>query len=85
MKNKKRKNTNSPSDMGSVRRSLNGNVIKRYKEIPNYKLCKSRVMMPGVYCKNCGETFALYAWSAAKPDGSDENNKFFYNKCLNCA
>lgn len=85
MSKKKTEQQKPPCDMHGVRHSLNGNVIDRYDEIPNYKECKSSVMMPGVYCKNCGNTFALYAWSFHKPDGADENDKFFYNKCFGCA
>jgi hypothetical protein len=40
--------------------------------------------LPGVYCKNCGEIFALYSYSAHKPDGIDHNRKPFYNKCYFC-
>ena len=38
----------------------------------------------GVYCKNCGETFALYSYSVFKPHGVDENNKPFYKNCVMC-
>lgn len=74
-----------PCDMHSVRHSLNGNLIDRYDEIPDHRTCKSPIMMPGVYCRNCGNTFALYQWSFHKPDGFDENGKFYYNKCFGCA
>lgn len=70
-------------DIPVVMYSLNGNVIERYNEI--------RPMgngffqnFSGVYCKNCGETFALYSYSAMQPQGVDENSKPFYNNCFKC-
>ncbi len=36
---------------------------------------------PGVYCKNCGNIFALYSYSATQPHGDDENGKPFYTRC----
>lgn len=39
---------------------------------------------PGVYCVNCGDTFALYSYSAPVPDGVDGAGKPFYRKCLTC-
>ena len=44
-------------------KSLNGNEISRYEEIaPMEKNFFQN--LPGVYCRNCGETFALYSYSA---------------------
>lgn len=40
---------------------------------------------PGVYCKKCGEIFALYLYSAHLPNGVDENGKPYYESCLMCA
>jgi hypothetical protein len=39
---------------------------------------------PGVYCQSCGQVFALYSYSAYRPDGIDENKKPFYKKCGLC-
>lgn len=64
--------------------SENGNLIEDYEKIPDYTKHKEDVMIPGVYCKKCGETYTLYKWSLVIPNGADENNKFFYNTCLNC-
>jgi hypothetical protein len=30
---------------------------------------------PGVYCKHCGEIYALYSYSLFQPDGVDEQSK----------
>lgn len=40
---------------------------------------------PGVYCKNCGEIFALYSFSGNQPHGIDENKKPYYNSCPMCS
>jgi hypothetical protein len=40
--------------------------------------------LPGSYCKNCGEVFALYSYSAIKPDGVDDKGKPYYNDCFKC-
>jgi len=39
---------------------------------------------PGVYCKSCGEVYALYSYSFYKPDGIDEDSKPYYNCCAVC-
>jgi hypothetical protein len=39
---------------------------------------------PGVYCQGCGETFALYSFSAIGHDGVDENGKPFLAACCHC-
>ena len=38
-------------------------------------------LFPGVYCKACGEIFALYSYSVMQPDGVDEDGRAFYNTC----
>jgi hypothetical protein len=63
--------------------SLNGNVIERYDEIKSIENGFFQ-NFPGVYCKKCGETFALYSYSAMQPNGVDENLKPFYNSCFKC-
>lgn len=40
--------------------------------------------MPGIYCRNCGQSFALYWYSAQQPSGVDENKKPYYNTCFKC-
>ena len=61
----------------------NGKIIEDYDKIlpPENGFF---VHIPGVYCKSCGETFALYSFSAHQPDGVDENNKPYYNHCFCC-
>lgn len=39
---------------------------------------------PGIYCRACGQVFALYSYSGHPPDGDDENGKPFYTVCLLC-
>lgn len=39
---------------------------------------------PGIYCRNCGRDFALYSYSAYQPDGIDDNQKPYYNRCSHC-
>lgn len=39
---------------------------------------------PGVYCKQCGQLFALYSYSVYQPNGLDENHKPYYNSCFAC-
>jgi hypothetical protein len=63
--------------------SLNGNVIERYDEIRPIENGFFQ-NFPGVYCKKCGKTFALYSYSAMQPHGVDENSKPFYNSCFKC-
>jgi hypothetical protein len=41
-------------------------------------------LFPGVYCRTCGKTFALYSYSAHQPDGVDESGRAFYKTCLMC-
>ncbi len=55
-----------------------------YNKIPPIKNEGFYQNFPGVYCKTCGQTFALYSYSAYQPDGIDENNKPFYVKCALC-
>lgn len=40
--------------------------------------------IPGVYCKGCGRTFALYSYSMCPPAGIDEEGKPFYTSCMDC-
>jgi hypothetical protein len=55
-----------------------------YENIPPlYADDKFYMNMPGIYCKKCGEIFALYFYSNP-PDGLDENGKPFYNDCTIC-
>ncbi len=54
------------------------------KLMANLQNKRSELMMPGVYCSNCGETFALYPWSACMPSDRDENNVFYYKTCPLC-
>lgn len=63
------------------KRSLSGNIIERYNEIKPIGTGFFQ-NFPGVYCKTCGRSFALYSYSVPQPDGIDENSKPFYNKCL---
>lgn len=67
----------------NIKKSLNGNVIENYNEIKEMSNGDFR-HFPGVYCKNCGETFALYSYSLIQPDGIDDNLKPFYNDCFRC-
>ena len=39
---------------------------------------------PGVYCKGCGETFALYSYSFFGSQGEDENGKPYMTSCFKC-
>jgi len=39
---------------------------------------------PGVYCKHCGNVYALYSYSLCQPHGLDENHKPYYNYCFLC-
>jgi len=55
----------------------NTDLIKDYDKIPT----TVGINIPGVYCKNCYSTFAIYPWSALQPHGTDENGKPFYNTC----
>ena len=57
--------------------------VSNYNEIPTKENLRS-VNIPGVYCKCCGETFALYSWSVHQPDGYDKNGKPYYNFCFIC-
>ena len=40
--------------------------------------------IPGCYCINCGEVFALYSYSAVMPRYKDENGKPYYKTCFMC-
>lgn len=39
---------------------------------------------PGIYCKNCGRTYALYSFSVYPADDVDEMKKPFYKNCPKC-
>ena len=59
-----------------------------YDQIPpltknDYSMGFQRV--PGCYCINCGEAFALYAYSIIIPRYRDENGKPYYETCFKCA
>lgn len=40
--------------------------------------------LPGVYCRGCKSTYALYSYSVRQPDGLDENKKPYYESCFKC-
>ena len=40
--------------------------------------------VPGCYCAGCGESFALYSYSAIQPTEVDENGKPYYKDCFKC-
>lgn len=52
--------------------------------LPNPDYAKGFMNFPGIYCEGCGETFALYSYSAHQPNGLDENGKPFYHSCFMC-
>lgn len=56
---------------------------EKYALIPTRKTMGA-INIPGIYCKGCGDTFALYSYSVFQADGYDENDKPFYEKCLTC-
>jgi hypothetical protein len=61
----------------------NGKEVVDYDKIPAYP--KGQFMnAPGCYCENCGQTFALYFYSAIMPAGVDENGKPVFNNCFKC-
>ena len=64
-----------------MKKTTNGKVIENYNEIMPIPKKHNFRLFPGAYCKNCGETFALYSYSMFQPNGIDENGKAFYNKC----
>lgn len=58
---------------------------ENYEEIPTKdKLNGYFQYFPGIYCRGCGRTFALYSYSAFMPSGFDENDKPFYKSCFEC-
>ena len=67
-------------------KASNGNEIERYEEILPLPKEPEKFFqhIPGVYCRNCGQTFALYSYSKHPVHGTDENDKPFYNMCFNC-
>lgn len=75
------------NEMG-IRKSTLGNVVEKYDLIPALPAATGGFFqhIPGVYCKNCGETFALYSYSVHQPDtdARDENGKPYYNECFKC-
>ncbi len=42
------------------------------------------INVPGCYCINCGELFALYSFSIHQPMNKDENGKLYYENCFLC-
>lgn len=65
--------------------ATNGNEIKDYdliKPIPPDGQFFMHV--PGAYCANCGELFALYSFSHNQPAQVDANGKPFYSHCFKC-
>ncbi len=38
------------------------------------------MLFPGCYCKNCGQTFAMYSFGI-QPGGNDENGKACFSVC----
>lgn len=54
-----------------------------YHTIPKKEALKT-INIPGIYCKNCGASFALYSFSIAQAHGFDENDKAFYEFCPSC-
>lgn len=66
-----------------VKCSLSGIEIKDYdKMLPRENGFFQH--FPGCYCNNCGETFALYSYSAMQPKNVDENKIPYYNSCFKC-
>lgn len=66
-------------------KAKNGVEIMGYEKILPVRDDEAFFMhLPGVYCRNCGETYALYSFSTEKPDGTDENRKPYYNGCFKC-
>jgi len=64
-------------------------IQEKYDEIPGFptidRLSLSFfICVPGAYCKQCGEVFALYSYSAIWPNGLDENDKPYYDSCFKC-
>ena len=57
--------------------------FNKIKDIPKFKN-QGMINIPGVYCKNCGEVFALYAFSLDQPEGIDENGRPYYKSCFKC-
>lgn len=55
-----------------------------YDKIPELPESGFYMHFGGVYCRNCGETFALYSYSAIRPSGIDENRKPYYSQCFKC-
>lgn len=61
----------------------NGTLVENYNDIPTARKLRS-VNIPGCYCENCGQTFALYSYSIIPPTKVDENNKLCYESCHFC-
>lgn len=61
----------------------NGTLVENYDNIPTFEKLKG-INIPGCYCENCGQTFALYSYSSIKPTKIDENKKFYYDFCHLC-
>lgn len=64
-------------------------IAKNGKEVVNYDKIPPNpkppfVNIPGCYCENCGETFALYHYSVIAPSRVDENGKPVFDKCFKC-
>ena len=60
---------------------------EKYEAIPRLSredYVEDFMRFPGIYCAGCGETFALYSFSAIGPDGVDENGKPFMTGCGLC-
>lgn len=56
---------------------------KDYDQIPTKANLKA-MNFPGVYCKKCGTSYALYSFSMFQPNGFDENDKAYYDWCFAC-
>lgn len=62
--------------------SLSGNPIKDYESmIPPPTTGEFFVAMNSCYCNQCGRTFALYSFSAWKPEKVDERGVPYYECC----
>lgn len=62
--------------------SLSGKKVEGYDTmIPPPDTGEAFIQMNACYCNNCGKTFALYSFSAWKPNKRDENNVPYYECC----
>ena len=61
-------------------------TTEAYEAIPGFAIDIPSFFMhiPGIYCINCKEVFALYSFSAGPPDGFDRWGKPIYFKCDWC-